>query len=72
MKEYREYKEKKSARTDTAPVCEMRRSCGGCQTWNLTYEEELSMKMGKLIRALGRFGHVEEIIPMEDPYHYRN
>lgn len=53
-------------------VCEMRRSCGGCQTWNLTYEEELSMKMGRLIRLLGKFGHVEEILPMETPYHYRN
>lgn len=58
--------------TKAEPVCEMRRSCGGCQTWNLTYEEELSMKMSRLIRMLGRFGHVEEILPMDDPYHYRN
>lgn len=67
----REYKNKRSNH-EGAQICEMRRSCGGCQTWNLTYEEELSMKMGKLIRLLGRFGHVEEILPMEDPYHYRN
>ncbi len=53
-------------------VCEMRRSCGGCQTWNLTYEEEQSMKMATLIGLLRRFGHVEEILSMEDPYHYRN
>ncbi len=56
----------------TEPVCEMRRSCGGCQTWNLTYKEELSMKMASLIKLLGRFGHVEEILAMDDPYHYRN
>ncbi len=53
-------------------VCEMRRSCGGCQTWNLSYAEEQSMKMATLIGLLRRFGHVEEILSMEDPYHYRN
>lgn len=30
------------------------------------------MKQARLIRLLGRFGHVEEIIGMEDPTHYRN
>ena len=68
----REVKNKRENTGSAEQVCEMRRSCGGCQTWNLTYEEELSMKMGKLIRSMGKFGHVEEIIPMENPYHYRN
>ena len=63
---------KNNGGAEAEQVCEMRRSCGGCQTWNLSYEEELSMKMGKLIRLLGRFGHVNEILPMENPYHYRN
>ena len=53
-------------------VCPHRKSCGGCQTWNLTYEEECSMKMSRLIALLGRYGHVEEILKMDDPYHYRN
>lgn len=65
-------KNTKSSTNKAEKICEMRRSCGGCQTWNLTYEEELSMKMSRLIRLLGRFGHVEEIFPMDDPYHYRN
>ncbi|MBQ7921685.1 MAG: 23S rRNA (uracil(1939)-C(5))-methyltransferase RlmD [Clostridia bacterium] len=56
----------------TEKICSMRRSCGGCQTWNLTYPEECSMKMGRLIRLLGKYGHVEEILAMDDPYHYRN
>ena len=30
------------------------------------------MKQVKLIGMLGRYGHVEEIIGMENPYHYRN
>jgi len=70
MKDFKNKQDIKNSGAEA--VCEMRRSCGGCQTWNLTYEEELSMKMGKLIRLLGRFGHVEEIIPMDNPYHYRN
>lgn len=57
---------------NTKKICALRRSCGGCQTWNLTYEEECSMKMGRLIRLLGKYGHIEEILSMEDPYHYRN
>ena len=54
------------------PVCPHRKSCGGCQTWNLTYAEECSMKMSRLISLLGRYGHIEEILKMDDPYHYRN
>lgn len=73
MKEYKKNAPKnREKRNPTEPICEMRRSCGGCQTWNLTYAEELSMKMAKLIRQLGRFGHVEEILSMDDPTHYRN
>ncbi len=53
-------------------VCPHRKSCGGCQTWNLTYAEECSMKMSRLISLLGRYGHIEEILKMDDPYHYRN
>ena len=45
--------------------------CGGCQTPNLTYEEQLHMKMRRVIAALGRFGHVDEIVGMEQPLHYR-
>lgn len=52
--------------------CRFAGKCGACQTLNLTYDRELSMKMKKVITLLGRFGHVEEIIPMEKPVHYRN
>ena len=53
-------------------VCPHAGKCGACQTLNLTYDAELSMKMKKEITLLGRFGHVEEILEMEDPTHYRN
>ena len=52
--------------------CPYVKKCSGCQLPNLTYEEQLQMKQVKLIRLLGKFGHVEEIIGMENPYHYRN
>lgn len=51
------------------PVC---KKCGGCQLQNLTYKEQLSMKQAKVIRLVGRYCHVDEIIGMDDPYHYRN
>ena len=52
--------------------CPHKKKCSGCQLQNLTYEEQLRMKQVKLIGMLGRYGHVEEIIGMENPYHYRN
>lgn len=53
-------------------ACPLYKKCGGCQLQNMTYDEQLSFKQAKTIRFLGRFGHVEEIIGMENPYHYRN
>ena len=52
--------------------CPHAKKCGGCQLTNLTYQEQLHMKQAKLIHMLGRYGHVEEIIGMADPTHYRN
>ena len=48
--------------------CPFYKKCGGCQLQNMTYEEQLSYKMAKTIKNLGRFGHVEEIIGMEKPF----
>ena len=52
--------------------CPHAKKCSGCQLQNLTYEEQLHMKEAKLIALLGRYGHVEEILGMDDPHHYRN
>ncbi len=51
--------------------CPYAKRCGGCQLQNLPYPEQLHMKQARLIRLLGRFGRVGEIIGMEDPTHYR-
>ncbi len=56
----------------TAPICPYRRKCSGCQLQNLTYPEQIRMKQVRLIKLIGRFCHVDEIIGMEDPLHYRN
>jgi len=52
--------------------CPYAKKCSGCQLQNLNYNEQLSMKQVKLIRLLGKYGHVDEIIGMESPYFYRN
>lgn len=52
--------------------CDVYKKCSGCQLTNLSNEEQLSFKMKKVISLLGRFSHVEEIIGMETPLHYRN
>ncbi|MBP1542670.1 MAG: 23S rRNA (uracil(1939)-C(5))-methyltransferase RlmD, partial [Oscillospiraceae bacterium] len=53
-------------------LCPHYRKCGGCQLQNMTYEKQLSFKQVKVIHLLGRYCHVDEIIGMQEPYHYRN
>ncbi len=52
-------------------ICPYAKKCGGCQLQNLPYPEQLHMKQARLIRLLGRYGRVSEIIGMETPTHYR-
>ena len=52
--------------------CPHAKKCGGYQLQNMSYERQLSFKQVKVIKLLGRFRHVDEIIGMAHPYHYRN
>ena len=52
--------------------CPQRRACGGCQLQNMSYAEQLLHKQKREVSLLGRFGHVEEIMGMDNPLHYRN
>ncbi len=52
--------------------CKYFKKCGACQLRNMSYEEQLSYKMSRVIKLLGRFCHVDEIVPMEKPEAYRN
>lgn len=52
--------------------CPYAKKCGGCQLQNLPYARQLQHKQVKVIRLLGRYHHVSEIIGMDYPYHYRH
>ena len=52
--------------------CPVYKKCGGCQLQNLSYPEQLRLKQNKVEKLLKRFGKVEPVIGMENPYHYRN
>ena len=58
--------------TASPASCPLAKKCGGCQMQNLSYEMQLRWKMKTVIGLLSPFGHVEEIIGMKNPYHYRN
>ena len=63
---------KNSSRTGKGNNCPHAKKCGGCQLQNMIYERQLSFKQVKVIKLLGKYRHVDEIIGMEHPYHYRN
>ena len=52
--------------------CPVYKKCNGCQLMNMSYEEQLRFKEIKCVRSLGKYGRVEKITPMENPYFYRN
>lgn len=54
------------------PPCKYYGECGGCQLQHLSNKSQNKYKQNKSIEILGGFGKVEEILTMEDPYHYRN
>ena len=64
--------QQKTKNSKKSSDCPYAKKCGGCQLTNLNYPEQLSFKQVKCIRELGRFGHVDEIIGMKKPFHYRN
>ncbi len=53
-------------------ICPVSRKCGGCQLMNLSYPEQLKFKQAKVVKLLGSFHRVNEIIGMDIPFHYRN
>lgn len=57
---------------DKSFSCPAAKKCGGCQLTNMSYEQQLSFKQAKVIKLMGKFCHVSEIIGMDEPFHYRN
>lgn len=52
--------------------CDFIDICGGCQFNHLDYNGQTEFKNNYIQKLLGEFGEVLPIIPMENPYHYRN
>jgi len=52
--------------------CPQLKKCGGCQMQHLPYAKQMGIKQGKVNALMGRFCRVEDILGMDEPYHYRN
>lgn len=52
--------------------CSAAGKCGGCQFQEIPYARQLKKKQKQEEQLLGKFGHVQPIIGMEQPYFYRN
>jgi 23S rRNA (uracil1939-C5)-methyltransferase len=53
-------------------LCPVSGVCGGCQYIDMDYKEQLKKKQKYISGLLQPYGHVNEIIGMENPYNYRN
>lgn len=53
-------------------ACPLAKKCGGCQLQNMSYDRQLRWKQARCEILLKKFGKVEKIIGMDNPYHYRN
>lgn len=52
--------------------CPFAKKCGGCQLQNMDYNRQLKFKQAKVVKLLGKFHRVNNIIGMKTPYNYRN
>ena len=66
----------KAAPGRVEPACPYYGKCGGCDTWHMSYEDELRFKLGRVNDALRRIGkqsvQAAEIIGSDRITHYRN
>lgn len=52
--------------------CTLYKKCGGCQLQNMDYFRQLSFKQASVVKLIGRYCRVDDIIGMNSPYHYRH
>lgn len=53
-------------------ICPYAKKCGGCDYQRIPYEEQLQKKQKDMKRILHSLAHVEPIVGMENPLHYRH
>ncbi|WP_243259217.1 23S rRNA (uracil(1939)-C(5))-methyltransferase RlmD [Clostridium sp. 'deep sea'] len=63
---------KKSSMLRSKPKCVHAASCGGCQIQHMNKDAQKEFKQNIVKSFLGKYGKVNDIIAMEDPYNYRN
>lgn len=63
----------------TEPTCPVAKACGGCQIQHMQYAAQLAFKQNKVANCIQRIGGIspkkyvmEDIISMDEPWHYRN
>lgn len=59
-------------RKTSGGACLYAKKCGGCQYIDVPYEKQLDEKQKEMQKLLGKYGKVEPIIGMKEPYHYRH
>ena len=59
-------------KTKNKNKCAAAGKCGGCQLQNMTYDRQLAFKQAKVVGLFAKYCHVDNIVGMENPYHYRN
>lgn len=52
--------------------CPFEKKCGGCNYTGVEYSKQLEKKQQNMVSLLGKFGKVQPIIGMDDPFYYRN
>ena len=52
--------------------CVYAKKCGGCDYQGIDYKEQLAKKQAYMKKLLKPVCHVEPIIGMKDPFHYRH
>ncbi len=58
--------------TETSNICKSYKKCGGCQYQGLAYPKQLEKKQKNVEALLKKFGKVNPIIGMKEPFYYRN
>ncbi|MBD5136686.1 MAG: 23S rRNA (uracil(1939)-C(5))-methyltransferase RlmD [Lachnospiraceae bacterium] len=53
-------------------ICPVQKKCGGCKLLPIPYSEQLQKKQKRVSSLLSKYGRVEKIIGMDNPYYYRN
>lgn len=52
--------------------CTLYKKCGGCQLQNMDYERQLRFKQATVVKLIGKYCRIADIIGMDEPYHYRH